>query len=330
MARDYGRIRVTVWQDEDFTALTVKAQQLYFYLVTQAKIDMAGVVPWRPRMAVRTASDLTVQDVENAMAELESRRFILLDEDTDEALVRSFIRNDEVLRSPNMAKALVKAWRGIDSKILRQVVAFEVIRLRNSDPSLKGMENCGAILAHSALDPSQNPFGKGSEKDSRGTVQGEPLQEGMPNNHNHNHILNNHNQDSAQSVASSIDAKRNASSDAHNRDERFAKFWSEYPIKRDKKKAYKPFLKALDRTSLDQLIDGARQYAQDPNRDDKFTKYAEGWLNGDCWNDGPLPVRTAGSGSRTAVDKMQDTLAIAQQMEHDYYEGGLGIEAYGN
>lgn len=327
MARDYGRIRVTVWQDEDFAALTVRAQQLYFYLVTQAKIDMAGVVPWRPRMAVRTAADLTEESVHAAMSELEDHRFVLLDEDTDEALVRSFIRNDEVLRSPNMAKALVKAWRGIDSKVLRQVIAFEVIRLRNSDPELKGLEHCGAILAHSALDPSQNPFEKGSKKGSRGRVQEEPLLDGMPNNHNHNHSLNNHNQDSAQRVGNSTGAKRNASADAHNHDERFAKFWTAYPIKRDKKKAYKPFLKALDRASLEQLIDGARQYAQDPNRDDKFTKYAEGWLNGDCWNDGPLPARA--TGARTTVDKMQDTLAIAQQMEQNYYyEGAPEIEAY--
>lgn len=286
MARDYGRIRITVWQDEDFLALTSNAQRLYFYLVTQSKIDMAGVLPWRPRMAAKSAADLTEQNITDALHELEKAVYVLLDEDTDELLVRSFVRNDEILKSPNMAKALTKAWRGIDSEILRGVVAYEVSRLQDDQPDLKGLTQADAILAHHAVNPASNPFGKGFEKGSAERVQPEGFEEGMPNNHNHNHILNNHNHKGTQDGANAT----NASDDAHNHDEQFAEFWKHYPIKRDKKKAHKAFLKAIKRASLDELIQGAKNYASDPGREEKFTKYAEGWLNGDCWNDAPIPV----------------------------------------
>ena len=43
--------------------------------------------------------------------------------------------------------------------------------------------------------------------------------------------------------------------------------------------------------AMAQIIAGAIRYRDDPNRLPEFTKYAEGWLNGDGWEDEPLPVR---------------------------------------
>ena len=40
-----------------------------------------------------------------------------------------------------------------------------------------------------------------------------------------------------------------------------------------------------------QILAGAIRYRDDPNRVDQFTKYAEGWLNADGWEDEPLPPR---------------------------------------
>jgi hypothetical protein len=45
----------------------------------------------------------------------------------------------------------------------------------------------------------------------------------------------------------------------------------------------------LKRADADTIIAGADRYAQDPNRQEQYTKYAEGWLNGDGWLDEPLP-----------------------------------------
>jgi hypothetical protein len=71
----------------------------------------------------------------------------------------------------------------------------------------------------------------------------------------------------------------------------FLKFWNIYPRKRDKRKALASWRNAIRRSSTDAINAGAKRYRDDPNRLDEFTKYAEGWLNGDGWEDEPLPSR---------------------------------------
>jgi len=80
---------------------------------------------------------------------------------------------------------------------------------------------------------------------------------------------------------------------AYNQDypAEFLKFWSIYPRKRDKRKALASWRNAIRRSSTDAINAGAIRYRDDPNRLDEFTKYAEGWLNGDGWEDEPLPSR---------------------------------------
>lgn len=80
----------------------------------------------------------------------------------------------------------------------------------------------------------------------------------------------------------------------HTPPPRFDEFWDTYPRRRDRRKAEKAFTNALKRAPPDDIIAGAHRYATDPNRDDQYTKYAEGWLNGDGWLDEPLPPRTNG------------------------------------
>ena len=74
----------------------------------------------------------------------------------------------------------------------------------------------------------------------------------------------------------------------------FLKFWKIYPLKRDKRKACASWRNAIRRTSTDVINAGAIRYRDDPNRLPQFTKYAEGWLNGDGWEDEALPTRLNG------------------------------------
>lgn len=75
---------------------------------------------------------------------------------------------------------------------------------------------------------------------------------------------------------------------------RFDDFWDAYPRHRDRRKAERAFTAALRRADADTIIDGASRYATDPSREEQYTKYAEGWLNGDGWLDEPLPLRNNG------------------------------------
>jgi hypothetical protein len=72
----------------------------------------------------------------------------------------------------------------------------------------------------------------------------------------------------------------------------FLEFWNVYPLKRDKRKALNAWRNAVARANATVILQGARRYREDRNRLDEFTKYAEGWLNGDGWEDEPLPART--------------------------------------
>ena len=74
-------------------------------------------------------------------------------------------------------------------------------------------------------------------------------------------------------------------------DTTFNEFWSVYPKKADKRAALKAFKSALKRASLEVIISGARKYAADPNREDRFTKNPATWLNADAWENESLPSK---------------------------------------
>ena len=51
------------------------------------------------------------------------------------------------------------------------------------------------------------------------------------------------------------------------------------------------WIKAVKRGTAETIIEGAKRYAEDPNRDPAFTAHPSTWLNGDRWLDSPLPQK---------------------------------------
>ena len=96
----------------------------------------------------------------------------------------------------------------------------------------------------------------------------------------------------------------------------FEEFWEHYPRKSDKRAALKAWQKAIRRASNDVLIAGAIRYAQDPNREDAFTKHGSTWLNADGWLNDPLPDR---NGSRVA-SKVEGWLDLANQLNQEQHQ----------
>jgi hypothetical protein len=67
-------------------------------------------------------------------------------------------------------------------------------------------------------------------------------------------------------------------------------FWPAYPRKVGKPAALKAYLAARKRSSFEAVMAGVRRYAQErAGEDAQFTKYPQGWLSGDHWNDEPTP-----------------------------------------
>lgn len=134
MGREYSRIKLTIWNDPDFQALTYRAQWLYFVMLTHPTIDACGVVEWREAKLAHFAGGMTVHDLRGAAAELGRGRFIAVDPDTEEALIRSFVRHDGGMKSPNMVKGIVRAHAGIASRKLKAIVSEEVRRACEEHP----------------------------------------------------------------------------------------------------------------------------------------------------------------------------------------------------
>lgn len=126
MARSHARIFTTIWSDADFVARSCHAQWLYFVILSQPTLSFAGVTPLTPRRWASFSSTITAAEVSDALAELAARRFVIVDDDTEEVMVRTFLRNDGLLASPNVAKAAVRDWHLIVSEMLRSAVVTEV------------------------------------------------------------------------------------------------------------------------------------------------------------------------------------------------------------
>ncbi len=71
----------------------------------------------------------------------------------------------------------------------------------------------------------------------------------------------------------------------------FEQFWQTYPRKTGKRKAYAAWRKARRKTNNTFLIAKASRYAADPNREPGYTLTPANWLDGEHWDDDPLPAK---------------------------------------
>jgi len=128
MARTYGKVLLTIWRDDEFRSLGAGAQRLYLFLVSHPDLTAAGTLPYRPTKWAKAAADLTLAQVDASARELTAGDYIMVDHEAEEVLVRSFIKNDESYRVPNMLKALRAAIKLVESDHLRARAEWELGR----------------------------------------------------------------------------------------------------------------------------------------------------------------------------------------------------------
>jgi len=307
LAREHARIQTAIWLDDDFLDLTPAAQHLYFVLTTQMNLSFCGVANWHSGRIAQLAASWTVVDVEKAAEELAERLYIIIDEDTGEVLVRSFIRNDGLLSSPNISKAMLRVFGDIGSRLIKHVIVFELNRLYNEQPLLKGWDVCGTLLAKRSVDPKEvTPFAaKGNPS--------EPFQEPFQVEHTN----------PSPAPYSLLPAPNSTTPNSPQRSRYptdFETLWALYPAKRDKKAAYKAYQKAIKEISLEELTAGVVRYRDDPNREEKFTKHFSTWLNAGSWDDEPLPAK---GGSQSGSERrLQAGFELLQQTREGQLELG--------
>jgi hypothetical protein len=95
----------------------------------------------------------------------------------------------------------------------------------------------------------------------------------------------------------------------------FEDFWHAYPRHEGKRKALTAWQAARRRAGSEQaILDGARRYAADPNRDPAYTAHPTTWLNRDGWDDAPLPQRRPASQQEKLEQSSRDTIAALHRM----------------
>lgn len=170
MARSEARLVVSIWDDPDFLALSPMAQRLFMFLISQPDLAHDGVIALRERRWSKKAAGLSVELVEDSLAELSTARFVVVDVDTEELLIRSFIRRDKVYRQPNVLRAAADHLATVSSRTVKQAVAAELARIVSADDIPEGskavLDAMLEALPTPPEDPSPNPTEKGSNKGS--------------------------------------------------------------------------------------------------------------------------------------------------------------------
>lgn len=129
MARTFGAVYLRIWRDQDWRTLSHTEQYLYWTLIFQPKLNRAGLLEYSPRRWAEGNSTLTVPDVEATIKSLELRGYVVLDEGTNELLIRTYVRNDEAWKQPKVMASVVSAANEIESPKLRYALLLELDRI---------------------------------------------------------------------------------------------------------------------------------------------------------------------------------------------------------
>lgn len=120
MARDEARIFTNIWRKADWCSLSLEAQWLYEAILSQPDLSRCGVTTWTPNRMAKLASNGNAKKLTQARDELAAARYLLVDDATEEVMVRTFLKHDGVLNLPNMVVGMTHDFCLIHSEPLRQ------------------------------------------------------------------------------------------------------------------------------------------------------------------------------------------------------------------
>jgi hypothetical protein len=109
MAQDFAPLLRSIWSDDDWRALSMDAQHVYLMLLSHPDRNSAGVLSLTLRKWTRLAKDMSAERLDVALDELDESGSSSMDEETEEVLVRAFLRRATVYKHIRMlANALGK------------------------------------------------------------------------------------------------------------------------------------------------------------------------------------------------------------------------------
>ena len=316
---EYGKVFKRVWGDPDFKALTVNQQALYMKLISQPDISLAGVLTLAvPRWTAQT-DGLAQSSVEKALDALEAARFVVCDRQTQEVLVRSYIRNDLGWKSTKTFKAIAGAVERVLSTSIRAAISAELLRIdiaqvsdKQGSYEMTPREFVSGCISRLVLEnpPLDGVSDTPSDTPSDGVYPSSLLAPAIAI--------------APAKATATANANANARKAARGP---FDEFWANFPSERKANKSgcFEKFFTALQSgTDAEMIVEAAKAYRDDPNREPEFTVNPHRWLNEARWESGPLPPR-AGALSRSDQNFIADMQRIQQREAEERFlaiEGG--------
>lgn len=309
MARRYGQVHFGIWEDRDFRGLDVGPQRLYLFLISQPNINYAGVLSISSRRWAARVANYSEKQLLEDLQVLIDRRYVIVDNDEEELLVRTYIRNDGLWRNPKTMKSASRDALTTASPTIRRSILEELERLpvdELPDKTRKSItdeiKDLGRRLTDSLPTPSlphSDPVATPSPGAGQGVASGSPPRSYGP---------------VAVAVVGEVLKDRtsvtlgqdplvlvdNTSSNGHkpepgsDQDHAFVAFWTAYPKKVGKPSGRRAWKAALKRgANPQQIIAAAERFRDDPQRprDDKYIPHPSTWLNDERYATQPEPHR---------------------------------------
>lgn len=129
MARVFAQFQLRIWIDTEWTELSIEAQHLYKLLISQEDIGPSGLIPLRPRRWAKLSKNGSVEKVMAALTELDDAAFVVVDEETAEVLVRTFIRNGENYKHVRLLRMALNQAERAESPRIRSALGQELAKL---------------------------------------------------------------------------------------------------------------------------------------------------------------------------------------------------------
>lgn len=144
MAREFGKLWFSMFQDDDFCEQPLLDKMVYLAMLGQPSVNYAGLTPMSLRRLRKACAPATEREIKAALVRLERKRYIFTDSDSEEQLIRSFIRNDEVWKQPNMMISALRSAGHVESRKLASVLLSELDKVE--------MPSSGKPLTQTKLD----------------------------------------------------------------------------------------------------------------------------------------------------------------------------------
>lgn len=289
MARNHGRVAVTIWQDKDFIALPGSAQRMYLFLVSQPNVSHLGVLPLTVRRWASTALDCGVDEVLSDLETLHAAGFVVVDDEHEEVLIRTLLRNDGVYKQPNVMRSAIASLKQVSSHRIKKVLGREVAKV-----DLQDVEEAKRPPLQALIDELAELLPKGSDNPTP-TPPGTPREaQAEPPTHTR-----------ARPLPLSPTPSPKTPPVAALPD-RFDEFWSTYPRRIGRGQAVKAWKTATKKAEPDAILTAAASFAAASQSTElKFIPHPSTWLNGERWADEPPTLRAVGEARVLTVDQMR-------------------------